>query len=383
MSLIYLDNNATTLIHPDVSAVVSSTLAKQFANPASQHQAGRLARQNLESSRKTVSDCLGLSENDRFLFTSGGTEANNLAILGHFPCNESLVGKNIVASSLEHPSVQTALEFLESRGLEIRWVLPNALGVVEAADFIDRFDTHTKLACCTLANGDIGTIQPVDQIGQACCDSKIPFHVDAVQAVGKIEFDFPSLNCTSSSISAHKIHGPTSVGGLMLKHGLKIDPLFWGGFQQDGIRPGTESISCAAGLSKSLEIATVSLFSNTALVRSLRDEFEELVLSKINCAQINGFQANRLCNTTNISFLGVDRQQFVIAADLAHLACSTGSACSSGSSQPSPALASMNCPKEVTDSAVRFGFSSFNHRSDVFRAVDLIASIISKIKAPK
>lgn len=383
MSLIYLDNNATTLIHPDVASVISDALARQFANPASQHQYGRLARQYLEACRDQTGECLGLSQADQLVFTSGGTEANNLAVFGHFPGDLSLTGFNIVASSFEHPSLLAAFESLKARGIEVRSVAANARGFVNADEFASRLDSRTKLVCCSAANGDIGSIQPVSEIASTCFDLNIPFHVDAVQAIGKVDFNFSAVKCSTASVSAHKIHGPVGIGGLMVKNGLKLAPMVFGGFQQDGIRPGTESVPLAAGFAKSVEMATVSRESNAEFICSLRDEFEQLVLSRISLAKLNGLDAPRLCNTSNISFIGVDRQLFVIAADLAGLACSTGSACSSGSSQPSAVLAAMNSKKEIIESAVRFGFSCFNSRSEVGRAVDLISGIVSKIKAAK
>lgn len=383
MSQIYLDNNATTLIHPDVAGVVFDTLSRQFANPASQHLYGRVARQSLEASRELIALHLGLSGDDQLVFTSGGTEANNLAVFGRFPAGQSLVGLNIVASSLEHPSVFAALESLESRGLEIRWVAPCARGLVDTNDFASRLDSNTKLVCCSLANGDIGSIQPVSDIASICLDLKIPFHVDAVQAIGKVDFNFSAVKCSSASVSAHKIHGPSGVGALLIKNGHRLAPMIFGGFQQDGIRPGTESVALAAGFAKSVEMATVSLESHVEIISSLRDEFERRVVAKVDSAHLNAVGTPRLCNTSNISFIGVDRQLFVIAADLAGLACSTGSACSSGSSQPSPVLTAMNCKKDIVDSAIRFAFSCLNSRPDVVRAADVIVSVLSKIKAAK
>lgn len=354
---------------------MSEILLQQFANPASQHDDGRVARQQLETWRDQIASQLGLTQQDDFLFTSGGTESNNLAILGHFPPNQNYQGLNVVSSAIEHPSVISALEWLKSLKVEIRWVDAGPDGDVPADEFAKAIDSSTRLVCCMLANNETGVIQPVEEIASICQERQVPFHVDAVQAIGKLKFDFSRIGCSTATISAHKFHGPTGIGGLLVHSNLRLSPMLHGGFQQSGIRPGTESLPLAAGLAKALEIALAEEEQNKEFLAQVRDHFEKLVLQTLAGAVVNGAAARRLPHTSNISFRGLDRQQLIMATDLAGLACSTGSACSSGSSQPSHVLTSMSCEKALIDSAVRFGFSSQNTLTEVERAVEIISRI--------
>ena len=378
MTQIYFDNHSTTFMDPEVADEVHRFMKAGFANPASQHELGRRARLILEQFRESIAAHLGVENRDRCLFTSGGTESNNLALLGHFGghCDS---GWNIVSSSIEHPSVITTLGELEKRNIEIRWVDPEPSGCIDPDKFAQRMDKGTRLACCMLANNETGVIQPVSEIASKCLASGIPLHVDAVQAIGKVDFDFSTLGCASAAVSGHKIHGPVGAGLLLLSENCQISPMTFGGFQQEGIRPGTENIPAAAGLAQSIELAIRRFSDNRDKVSRLRDRFEQLLLDQLSI-QIHGQGANRLYNSSNISFLGCNRQQFILAADVAGLCCSTGSACSSGSSQPSHVLTAMGCKKEWVDTAVRFGFSSLNTMDEVESAIQIICGILQNKK---
>lgn len=377
MDRIYLDNQSTTFLADDVIAAMTEAMRQGYANPASQHEFGRRARKKMEACRESISVALGLGRNDRCLFTSGGTEANNLAVLGHFPDASFPTGSNLVCSAIEHPSVLAVLDHLRTRGVEIRLVAPEQTGRVAAADFASRIDERTRLVACMWVNNETGVVQPIEDIADICRYRGIPFHVDAVQGIGKLPFAFETLGCSSATVSAHKIHGPTGIGGLLVAAGSQLVPRNYGGFQQEGIRPGTESIPLAVGFARAIESAVSNLPANAVHLRTLRDRFESLLRERIPGISVNGGEAPRAPHATNLSFPGIDRQQFVLAADVSGLACSTGSACSSGSSQPSPVLSAMGCDKAAIDGAIRFGFSIRNGPADVDAAVDRIERIVT------
>ena len=383
MTTIYFDNNATTRMTDEVVATLTSAASSGYANPASQHEMGRIARQKLESCREQIGQLLHLPTGGRCIFTSGGTEANNLALMGHFPSPGKLEESNVVCSSIEHPSIIDTLAALKKSGLEIRWVDPDASGSVDPKMFDSAIDSNTRLACCMLANHETGVIQPVSEIASVCRRRKVPFHVDAVQAIGKIPFDFAAVGCSSATFSAHKIHGPPGIAALFVSEGIQLTPRQFGGFQQEGIRPGTESLPLIAAFAKSVELAVLELAAHRQHLLNLRDHFEEVLCSRLENTVINAQDSDRLPGTSNISFLGMDRQQFVMAADLSGLCCSTGSACSSGSSTESHVLKAMNCGKPVLHSAVRFGFSRLNRLSEIDLAIERICRIFSTFRESK
>ena len=388
MKSIFLDNNSTTMIDDEVIEAMFECQKQKFANPASQHDFGRVARRELENARDSISTFLGLEPKDQCLLTSGGTEANNLAILGRFPKKLRHQGFNLVASAIEHPSILAAIEVLKSDGIEVRLVKPKSNGSVTAVDFQNQIDDRTGLVCCMSGNNETGVVQPVGEISEFCATKNIPFHVDAVQSIGKLKFDFRKAKFSTATIAPHKFHGPTGIGALLIRDPENrimpmLAPQIYGGFQQAGIRPGTESIPLAVGFAKALEIALRNLDSSSKKVQELRDHFESSILTNIADTSINGDRLNRLPHTTNISFLGIERQQFVLAADMQKMALSTGSACSSGSSQPSHVLTAMECEKQVVESAIRFGFSFQTTREEIEESVRRISLICNNLRRSK
>lgn len=388
MKSIFLDNNSTTLLDDEVIEAMLECQKKKFANPASQHEYGRVARRALENARDSVSERLGLGSNDLCLFTSGGTEANNLAVFGRFPQKVRHQGFNLVSSAIEHPSILAALDVLKSDGVEIRLVNPKPDGSIATADFQRQIDEQTRLVCCMSGNNETGVIQPVGEIASICSEKSIPFHVDAVQSIGKLEFDFFPSNFSTVTVAPHKFHGPTGIGALLVRDPESnlvptLVPQIFGGFQQAGYRPGTESIPLAVGFAKSIEIAVNERAERSSRVQQLRDRFETAILEEIPDTSVNGDRINRLPHTTNISFLGIERQQFVLAADMQKLAVSTGSACSSGSSQPSHVLAAMGCEKPFVESAIRFGFSFQSTIQEIEESVRRISLICNNLRRSK
>ncbi len=388
MKSIFLDNNSTTMVDDEVIEAMLECQKKKFANPASQHEYGRVARRELENARDSVSECLGLGPKDLCLFTSGGSEANNLAVFGRFPRKLRHQGFNLVVSAIEHPSILAAVDALNSDGIDVRRVYPKSNGSIAPTDVLREIDEQTRLVCCMSGNNETGVIQPVGEIASICAEKNIPFHVDTVQSIGKLEFDFVSSNFLTATVAPHKFHGPTGIGALLIRDPESrkfptLEPQIFGGFQQGGYRPGTESIPLAVGFAKSLELAVNNLDEKSSRVGQLRDQFETAILEGIPGTFVNGDRINRLPHTTNISFLGIERQQFVLAADMQKLAVSTGSACSSGSSQPSHVLEAMGSEKPFVESAIRFGFSFQLTVHEIEESVRRISLICNNLRRSK
>jgi cysteine desulfurase len=359
---IYLDHNSTTPILPEVADAMHAVYRAGYVNPASQHQLGQRARRKLEETREAILRLLGGQtagmEADRLIFTSGGTEANNLALRG-------LAGAppgRIVISAVEHPSVVGPAEFLASQGFTVETIraLPSgAIDVAHLQSLIDA-DPPPRVVSVMAANNETGVLMPdLAAIFAACRARGSATHVDAVQLAGKLPCDFRARGADALTIAAHKFHGPIGIGALVLAPRVKIDPIIFGGFQQEGIRPGTEGVALAVGMLAALEGWERDRPARCAHLLSLRNRFEELLLSELPDVVVNG-TADRLPQTSNLAFLGCDRQELLLALDLAGVCCSTGSACASGSSEPSPVLRAMGVPSAVLRGALRFCFGLTN-----------------------
>jgi cysteine desulfurase len=383
MDSIFLDNNSTTMLDDGVIRSMEECQKGRFANPASQHEFGRSARRALERARDSLATHLNLRVDDQCLFTSGGTEANNLGLFGFFPPESRNAGFNLVSTSIEHPSLLAAYDWLSLQGVEIRLIDPDNLGRVDAESLLELADSQTRWVGCMAGNNETGVLQPIERIAAGCERLNLPFHVDAVQAVGKILFDFSLPGISSAAISAHKIHGPVGIGALLVKKDIPVSPMLFGGFQQGGIRPGTENLVLATGFATAIENAIGQLEDHQLHLSTLRDDLEHRLLNAIPEVVVNGSTQFRLPHTTNLSFLGIDRQQFILAADTQKIAVSTGSACSSGSSQASHVLTAMNCPKENIDSAIRFGLSIQNKTEEIQQASARIAQICANLRSGK
>ncbi|HUG68729.1 MAG TPA: cysteine desulfurase family protein [Pirellulaceae bacterium] len=369
MQQIYLDNNATTKMLPEVAEVIVEAHRAGYANPASQHQSGQRARRVLEDARERITQLLGGQTTglhpDRLLITSGGTESNNLALRG---LTTGVRDANIVISPLEHPSIsETALQLSRS-GIAVRRLQVDRNGVVQTAELDRLLDERTRVVSVMLGNHETGVLQPVETVADIARKRGVPMHCDGVQAVGKIPVDFRALGVDALSVSPHKLHGPVGIGGLLLRHDVALAPLMAGGFQQQGIRPGTESIALTLGFLKALELWAEQATESERQMRTLRDMLEDRLRAEIPSVIINGCGADRLPHTSNISFPGLNRQAFVLALDMAGVACSTGSACASGSSEPSPVLIAMGLEPPVVEGSIRISLSRSTTASDIERA---------------
>jgi cysteine desulfurase len=377
---IYLDHNSTTTVHPEVAEAMAECFRAGFTNPASQHRAGRRARQVIEDAREVIGRILGAGSTgmdaDRIIFTSGGTEANNLALFGLL---EDQPGR-VIISGIEHPSVLTAAEYLGHRGFDVQYLRVNQNGVMDVDHMRHLLNAETRLVSAMLANNETGVLQPVELIAEMCRDAGVPLHTDAVQAVGKIPVHFRQIGATAMTLTAHKFHGPRGIGALLVQARAPLQPMLRGGFQQGGLRPGTESVELVVGLRRALEVWQQDRQTRAVRMAALRDRFEDQLRATGIKLVVNGVGAPRLPHTSNVSFPGVDRQALQMALDMADIACSTGSACASGSSDPSQVLLAMHLAPDLVDSALRFSLGAFTTTQEIDTAVQRISATVAKMQ---
>lgn len=383
---IYLDHNATTPIDPRVAESMARAWRDIGANPASQHAAGRKARRVLEECREGILVLLGGRtsgmEADRLIFTSGGTEANNLALFGLNTHESGLV----VVSSIEHPSVMGAAEELARRGRQVIRLPVTMEGIVDVAALestIGNSPGAAGLVSVMLANNETGVLQPVQVLAAICQASNVPMHTDAVQAVGKIPMSFRELGVSAMTVAPHKFHGPLGIGALIVRHDLKLQPLLHGGFQQAALRPGTECVPLAVGFFTALKLYHDEAAQRLARMTALRDDLEHLIQQGTPDAVIIGRASPRLPQTTNVAFPGVNRQALVMALDQEGVACSTGSACASGSSEPSTTLLAMGVEKCLIEGSIRLSIGLLTTSADVAEASRRILKAVKQLRKLK
>ncbi len=373
MDLPYLDNNATTPLLPAVAEAMRPFLTEVYGNPASSHAAGRRARRALEDARERTAALLG-AHPDEVVFTSGATEANNLALFGL--CGDPPA--HLIASPIEHPSVLEPLRHLPANGFTLDLLPVDGRGVVPAEALRETLRPDTRLVAVMLANHETGAMQPVQELASRI-PKEILFHCDAVQAAGKMPVDFHALGVSSLAVSAHKFHGPKGVGALLVRRGVQLRPRIWGGHQQQGRRPGTESVALAVGLARALEIAVEEMTAHRATVRRLRARFLGHLRAHASPIVLNSPDDN-LPHTLNISFPPLKADLLLMSLDLAGVACATGSACSSGSLLPSPVLQAMGLPEEVLRSAMRFSLSPLLSEAEVDEAARRVAAVVRRLR---
>lgn len=367
---IYLDNNATTAIHPDVLRVLETSLREVFGNASSIHKEGQQARRVIEDARESVARLLNATARE-IVFTSGGTESNNAAIFGSVAAAPR---SHIVTTSIEHPSVAEAVRELERRGAEVTRVAPSRDGRVASDDVIAALRDDTRLVTVMLANNETGVIQPVHEIGAACRARGIHFHCDGVQGAGKMRFDVNDIQCDTLALSAHKMHAPKGIGALYVRKGVTMESHLVGGAQERRRRAGTENVPLAAAFGAAATLAaSAPLFD----IATLRDAFESRVRAALNVT-INGANVPRVANTSNITFHGADGEGIVIALDLAGIAVSTGSACSSGRVEPSSVLLAMGLSPDDARATVRFSLSRFTTREEIEKVATALVELVPR-----
>lgn len=411
MQPIYLDFNSTAPLLPQVATVMANADAAGYANPASQHAAGRRARSVLEDAREEIARLLGANLTDRaadrLIFTSGGTEANNFALLGlvtpsfsrdqqpstvapmaterrAVAANGGSAPGRIIVSTIEHPSISATADHLAKLGWQVDRLAVNQDGVVRLDHLEELLAAPSplgppRLVSVMLANNETGVIQPLAEIVRRCQEQTppIPVHTDAVQAVGKIPVHFRELGVAAMTVAPHKFGGPRGIGALLVRHAVDIAPLLHGATQQLGLRPGTESVSLVLGFLAALNAWHADRDDRTKRMAALRDRFESALRDAYPQCVINGAAAPRLPHTSNIAFVGYDRQALFMALDMAGVCCSTGSACASGSSEPSPTLLAMNLAKEIVNCSLRFSLGPSTTPAEIDDAVRRISSLVA------
>jgi cysteine desulfurase len=374
MTEIYLDNNATTPLLPAVWEAMRPHVINSFGNPASAHWAGRRARRALEDAREETAALLGAYP-DEVIFTSGATEANNLALFG-------LAGQppgHLITSPVEHPSVAEPMQQLTRRGFEVDRLSVDGLGIVRPESLDGLVRAETRLVSVMLANNETGAVQPLAKL-TASLEGRAAFHCDAAQAVGRVPVHFHKLGVTTLAVSAHKFHGPKGIGALLVRRQVKLAPQLWGGHQQQGRRPGTEAVALAVGLVAALKLASDSYEERRTKILRLRHLFLERMHALADPIILNGPWEGGIPHTLNLSFPGCRADSLLMNLDLAGVACSTGSACSSGSLLPSPVLQAMGVPQDVLQSAMRFSLSHLLSEEEVEEATRRVAAVVNRLR---
>ena len=397
---IYLDHNSTSPIDASVAKVIQECHTEGYVNPASQHRLGQTARRKLEELRRRMAEILGANcvgmQTDQLILTSGGTESNNLALLGLAAAAKEKQTDpiRVLVSAIEHPSVIGAAEQLARLGYDVEKIPVDSNGVCCLDAFSQLIENDSAgaigLVSVMLANNETGAIQPVCEMAEICktvrpgdSQHRIIFHTDAVQAVGKIPVSFSDLGVDALSFTAHKLCGPRGIGGLLVRHGLSPHPILLGGFQQMAIRPGTEDVALAAGMCQALELYDADPGSRFEHLVGLRDELQNNLMAEFDDLVINSGNAERVPHTLNISFPGVDRQSFLMAADIAGLAISTGSACASGSSELSPVLLAMGLKKEIIEGSIRISLGVSTTADEIAETTARISKIVNVFRGRK
>lgn len=376
MEPIYLDNNATTRPLPEVVETMSRHVRDSFANPGSRHSLGRKARRVLEDARESMATILGARPKE-ILFTSGGTESTNAAILG---LTTGEPGK-VALTQGEHPATRECCNWLEKqRGWKQIILKVNPEGRLLTNQFENLSWNELRLVTVILAHNETGVVQDLTPLSERCEKHNVPLHVDAVQAVGKIPVNFQKLGATALSLGAHKFHGPRGIGALILRQGVELPSLLFGGHQEQSRRPGTEPVALIAGMAKALELWNADWENRVARMRSLRDRLERELEEHCSPVVINGSQEHRLPNTLNIAFPGLDGEALLVALDLEGVACSLGSTCASGSTEPAPSLVAMGLSEEIYRSAVRFSVAFDNTEDEIAEAVSRITTVVHRLR---
>jgi len=380
--LTYLDNAATTPVRPEVLEAMLPYLGKEaFGNPSSAHRFGRAARAGVEEAKRAIADAVG-AEPNQVVFTSGGTEADNLAIIGAALAARDRDGPfRVVVSAAEHKAVLAAAHAVKHLGGE-EVILPvSASGVVDSAALDAVLAEGVALVSVMWVNNEVGTVQPVADLATRCCDAGVLFHSDAVQAFGKLPVSLGDVNCTLLTISGHKIGAPKGIGALIVRDRKAVEAIIHGGGQQFGIRPGTENVPGIVGLGTAAKLAAQEQRALAPRLRELRDALEHRVLAIVPDAVINGWQGERAPHISNVSIPGTDSEALLMHLDLAGIACSSGSACSTGAVEPSHVLTAMGVPRDLGVAALRFSFGKDSTSDDVDAVAAALPRIVEKVRS--
>jgi len=380
---IYFDHNATTPVHPAVLEAMLPYLAAEFGNPSSAHRFGQRARQAIEGARESLAALIGARPSE-IVFTSGGTEADNTAIFGiveHALREQRNAGGaplHLITTAIEHDAILNACHALKHRGVSVTYVPVERTGIVSPEAIREAIRPETVLISVMYANNEIGTLQPIEEIGRIAAAARIRFHCDAVQAAGKVPVNVNGLGVDLLSLSAHKFGGPKGAGALFVRRSVEIDPLLHGGPNERGRRAGTENVAAIVGLGKACEIACGDLAETAARISELRGRLENGLLAAIPGARINGDSMRRVPNTSNLMFPGAESESLIIALDLAGLACSAGAACSSGAVEPSHVLTAIGLSSAEARASVRLSLGRTTTSEEIDAALELIPAAVAR-----
>ncbi|GAV24299.1 cysteine desulfurase NifS [Carboxydothermus islandicus] len=379
MERIYLDHGATTPLAREVLEEMMPYLTEKFGNPSSIHAFGREARKAIEDAREKVAKAINASDPGEIVFTGGGTEADNLAIKGIARAYKHK-GNHIITSAVEHHAVLDACLALQKEGFEVTVLPVDEYGMVSVEDVKKAITDKTILITIMHANNEVGTIQPIAEIGEIAREKGIYFHTDAVQTVGKIPVDVKELKVDLLSLSAHKIYGPKGVGALYVRKGLKLEPLANGGGQERKRRPGTENVAGIVGLGKAIELAVAEMPEESARLTKLRDKLIKGVLDKIPYVRLNGHPTKRLPHNANFSVEFVEGESMLLMLDMKGIAASSGSACTSGSLDPSHVLLAMGIPHEVAHGSLRLTLGKANTEEQIDYVLEVLPGIVERLR---
>lgn len=373
----YLDNNATTQVAPEVRDAMLPFLGERYGNPSSMHSFGGVVGRDIEKARGQVASIIGADPSE-ILFTSCGTEGDNLAIMGSLWAQP--LKKKIVTTRVEHPAVRTLCRRLSKQGYEVQELHVDRDGLLDMDEVREAITEDTAVVSIMHANNETGVVFPIKEIASLCRDRGVRLHTDAVQSVGKLDLDVNEFGVDLLTLSGHKLHAPKGVGALYVRRGLHIQPLVIGGHQEHGRRGGTENVPSIVALGRACELAEAKLEEENTRVLALRDRLEQGLLAQAPNAIVNGSREHRLPNTTNISFEYVEGEAILLLLSQAKVAASSGSACTSGSLEPSHVLRAMGVPYTAAHGSIRFSFSVYNTDSDVDRVLEVLPPIIERLR---
>ena len=379
MRRIYLDYAATTPTHPDVVKAMLPYFTDAFGNPSSIHSSGQEAKAAVEEARGRIADFIG-ARSDEVAFTSGGTEADNLAIKGVTLAREGR-GNHIITSSVEHHAVIETCKFLERRGYRVTYLPVDEYGLVDPEDVKRAITDKTILISVIQANNEMGTIEPIAEIGKITREAGIYFHTDAVQAVGHIPVDVGELGVDLLSMSAHKLYGPKGVGALYIRKGTKLAPLIHGGGQERGRRSSTENVSGIVGFGKAVGLAQQEIAAGAQGLTFLRDKLIRGILERIENTHLNGHPSKRLPNNVNVSVDFIEGESIILNLDLEGICASTGSACSSTSLEPSHVLLALGLSPEQAHGSLRFSLGKWTSEEEIDRVLEVLPRVVAKLRA--
>jgi len=379
LSRIYLDHNASTAVRPEVLEAMLPYFGEHFGNASSAHAFGQEAKGAIEEARAHVAALMNATPAE-IVFTSGGTEADNMGVIGGARALP-FKGRHVIVSQIEHDAVRHAADALEREGYTVTRVGPDARGVVHADAVAEAIRPDTALVSVMAANNETGVVQPVAEIGAVCAKRGVAFHVDAVQAAGKVRIDVQAWQATMATIAGHKFYAPKGVGALYVKRGFKPVPLQFGGEHEKGRRPGTENVPAIVGLGKASELAWSELKESAPRIGRLRDRLEATLIARVPSVVRHGGDAVRVPNTSHLSFVGAEGEHLILSLDMKGIAVSSGAACKAGSAHPSHVLLAMGVSRQVAQSAVRFSLGRCSTEQEIDRVLEILPAVVSKLRA--